>query len=73
MMFDVYSEINVRYNLKYFMYVPVVATNNVDEKCNTEWIKIIGIRILEPDSLIYVQYFLKSHQIVQNFRSENRN
>ena len=27
-MFDVYSEINVRYILKYFMYVPVVATNN---------------------------------------------
>ena len=28
MMFDVYSEINVRYILKYFMYVPVVAINN---------------------------------------------
>ena len=28
MMFDVYSEINVRYILKYFMYVPVVTTNN---------------------------------------------
>jgi hypothetical protein len=27
-MFDVYSEINVRYILRYFMYVPVVATNN---------------------------------------------
>jgi hypothetical protein len=28
MMFDVYSEINVRYILKYVMYVPVVTTNN---------------------------------------------
>jgi hypothetical protein len=28
MMFDVYSEINVPYILKYFMYVSVVATNN---------------------------------------------
>jgi hypothetical protein len=27
-MFDVYSEINVRYILKYFMYVPVVVSNN---------------------------------------------
>ena len=27
-MFDVYSEINVRYILKYVMHVPVVATNN---------------------------------------------
>ena len=27
-MFDVYSEINVPYILKYFMYVPVVTTNN---------------------------------------------
>ena len=27
-MFDIYSEINVPCILKYFMYVPVVATNN---------------------------------------------
>jgi hypothetical protein len=35
-MFDVYSEINVRYILRYFMYVPVVAFQKNGHNKNKE-------------------------------------